>query len=36
VRVLLPRLPDSVLAWYFVIVWGGGFLATKAELLRGR
>jgi drug/metabolite transporter (DMT)-like permease len=30
--VSLPRLPDSVLAWYFVIVWGSGFLATKAGL----
>ena len=28
----LPRLPDSVLAWYFVIVWGSGFLATKVGL----
>ena len=28
----LPRLPDSVLAWYFVLAWGSGFLATKAGL----
>jgi drug/metabolite transporter (DMT)-like permease len=25
-------LPSSVLAWYFVIVWGSGYLATKAAL----
>jgi drug/metabolite transporter (DMT)-like permease len=30
--VSLPRLPDSILAWYFVIVWGSGFIATKAGL----
>ena len=28
----LPRPSDSFLAWYFVLVWGGGFLATKAGL----
>jgi drug/metabolite transporter (DMT)-like permease len=26
------RLPESVLAWYFVVVWGSGFIATKAGL----
>jgi drug/metabolite transporter (DMT)-like permease len=26
------RLPDSALAWYFVIVWGSGFIATKTGL----
>jgi drug/metabolite transporter (DMT)-like permease len=30
--VPLPRLPDSILAWYFVVVWGSGFIATKAGL----
>jgi drug/metabolite transporter (DMT)-like permease len=30
--VSLPRLPDSILAWYFVVVWGSGFIATKAGL----
>ncbi len=28
----MPRLPDSILAWYFVLVWGSGFLATKIGL----
>ena len=23
---------DSLLAWYFVLVWGSGYLATKAGL----
>lgn len=27
-----PTFPSSVLAWYFVIVWGSGYLATKAGL----
>ena len=27
-----PRLPDTALAWYFVIVWGSGFIATKTGL----
>ncbi len=27
-----PRLPDAALAWYFVLMWGSGFLATKAGL----
>ena len=26
------RLPDAALAWYFVLMWGSGFLATKAGL----
>jgi drug/metabolite transporter (DMT)-like permease len=26
------RLPDSLLAWYFVSVWGSGFIATKIGL----
>lgn len=26
------RLPDAVLAWYFVLMWGSGFVATKAGL----
>ena len=26
------RLPDAVLAWYFVLMWGSGYLATKAGL----
>jgi len=26
------QLPSSLLAWYFVIVWGSGYLATKAGL----
>jgi drug/metabolite transporter (DMT)-like permease len=30
--VSLPRLPDSILAWYFVVVWGSGFIATKTGL----
>ena len=25
-------IPDSVLAWYFVLMWGSGYLATKAGL----
>ena len=25
-------LPDSFLAWFFVLVWGSGFLATKLGL----
>jgi drug/metabolite transporter (DMT)-like permease len=25
-------LPDSLLAWYFVVMWGSGYLATKAGL----
>ena len=28
----VPRFSDSLLAWYFVIVWGSGFIATKAGL----
>ncbi len=28
----LPHLSDNVLAWYFVIVWGSGFLATKTGI----
>ncbi|MDB5803214.1 MAG: hypothetical protein JWN73_536 [Betaproteobacteria bacterium] len=27
-----PALPSSFLAWYFVIVWGSAYLATKAGL----
>lgn len=27
-----PRLVSSVLAWYFVVVWGSGYLATKIGL----
>jgi drug/metabolite transporter (DMT)-like permease len=30
--VSLPRLSDAFLAWYFVLVWGSGFLATKTGL----
>lgn len=26
------RLPDRVLAWYFVVMWGSGYLATKTGL----
>lgn len=26
------RLPDAALAWYFVLMWGSGFVATKAGL----
>lgn len=26
------HIPDPVLAWYFVVMWGSGFLATKAGL----
>lgn len=29
---LSSRRTDSALAWYFVIVWGSGFLATKVAL----
>ncbi len=25
-------LPDNFLAWFFVIIWGSGFLATKLGL----
>ena len=28
----VPHLPDAVLAWYFVAMWGSGYLATKAGL----
>ncbi|HEX4327462.1 MAG TPA: DMT family transporter [Burkholderiales bacterium] len=28
----VAALPSSLLAWYFVIVWGSGYLATKAGL----
>jgi drug/metabolite transporter (DMT)-like permease len=28
----LPYFSDNVLAWYFVIVWGSGFLATKTGI----
>ena len=24
-----PRIADAFLAWYFVIIWGSGFIATK-------
>ena len=27
-----PRLSNSFLAWYFVFIWGSGFLATKAGI----
>ena len=27
-----PRWGDAFLAWYFVVVWGSGFLATKVGL----
>ncbi len=27
-----PLLSDSFLAWYFVIIWGSGFIATKTGL----
>ncbi len=27
-----PALSDAFLAWYFVIVWGSGFIATKTGL----
>jgi len=27
-----PALPSSLLAWYFVLVWGSGYLATKTAL----
>jgi drug/metabolite transporter (DMT)-like permease len=27
-----PAFSDSLLAWYFVIVWGSGFIATKAGI----
>jgi drug/metabolite transporter (DMT)-like permease len=26
------RFPDALLAWYFVLMWGSGFLATKTGL----
>jgi len=26
------RFPDALLAWYFVVMWGSGFLATKTGL----
>lgn len=26
------RIPTAVLAWYFVLVWGAGFIATKTAL----
>ncbi len=26
------HVPDTALAWYFVLMWGSGFLATKAGL----
>ena len=26
------HLPDAVLAWYFVVMWGSGYLATKGGL----
>jgi drug/metabolite transporter (DMT)-like permease len=26
------RLPDALLAWYFVVMWGSGYLATKLGL----
>ena len=26
------HLPDAVLAWYFVLMWGSGYLATKTGL----
>jgi drug/metabolite transporter (DMT)-like permease len=26
------RFPDAVLAWYFVLMWGSGYLATKTGL----
>ncbi len=26
------RIPDAVLAWYFVLMWGSGYLATKTGL----
>ncbi len=29
---LPARLPDAALAWYFVLMWGSGFVATKAGL----
>lgn len=28
----LPHFSDNALAWYFVIVWGSGFLATKTGI----
>jgi len=30
--VLFPRWIDAALAWYFVSVWGSGFLASKVAL----
>ena len=32
IKKALPHFSDNVLAWYFVIVWGSGFLATKAGI----
>ncbi len=26
------RIPDAALAWYFVVMWGSGYLATKGGL----
>jgi drug/metabolite transporter (DMT)-like permease len=26
------RFPDAVLAWYFVVIWGSGYIATKTGL----
>ena len=31
-RTTTARIPDAALAWYFVVMWGSGFLATKAGL----
>ena len=31
-RAKSHAFPDALLAWYFVIVWGSGFVATKAGL----
>ncbi len=28
----VARLPDAMLAWYFVLMWGSGYLATKTGL----
>ncbi len=27
-----PALPDALLAWFFVVVWGTGFIATKTGI----
>ncbi len=32
IRKSMPHLGDNTLAWYFVIVWGSGFLATKTGI----